>query len=178
MSLSPSDDSLSLILYDAKDGGLLHEKLLLNRIFFIRTAKGDITHFIHSGYGDLIGTEEKKAGSVSARLVDSFDAFIGSGEEGFPLAAGGRRRGCGVVRQVQNFNGSSMLCDESAVSGLEPYYRTQTDVPEYDRNKPIKNHILHKRHYRLLSGSCKEKIRRLARSVVGVRNSVFTESPY
>jgi hypothetical protein len=152
MSLSPSDDSLSLILYDAKDGGLLHEKLLLNRIFFIRTAKGDITHFIHSGYGDLIGTEEKKAG--------------------------GRRRGCGVVRQVQNFNGSSMLCDESAVSGLEPYYRTQTDVPEYDRNKPIKNHILHKRHYRLLSGSCKEKIRRLARSVVGVRNSVFTESPY
>ena len=50
-----------------------------------------------------------------------------------------------------------MLCGESVVSGLEPYYRTQTDVPEYDRNKPIKNHILHERHYRLLSGSCKEK---------------------
>jgi hypothetical protein len=29
----------------------------------------------------------KKPGSVNLRPVDSFDAFIGSGEEGSPLAA-------------------------------------------------------------------------------------------
>ena len=54
-----------------------------------------------------------------------------------------------------------MLCGELVVSSLEPCHRTQTDVPEYDRNKPIKNHILHANHYRLLSGLCKEKSRGL-----------------
>ena len=40
------------------------------RYFFISAAKGDITHFIYSGYGDLMGTDKKKTGSVNSRLME------------------------------------------------------------------------------------------------------------